>query len=1050
MFHASAIRIRIRIRWSIIALLVSAIAVRPEAATAYYLDAASANTVQDGRSPSTAWTRLAQVNARTFAPGDVIALKRGTVYAGTLQPGGSGAAGSPITLTAYGSGARPRIDGGPQMAAVRLFNQQHWHVESLEVIGGSQYGVYISGDQPGALTHFRVTDLVVHDAYSTPRWDSGLVVIIPFGAGVHLHDVIVDGVTAYNSNLWFGIHVGFNFWSGDPVPELRNSDVIVRNCTVHDVYGDAITVADTNRALIERNVGYRCGLAPAGISYTPNMMWSWSSDSVTLQFNEAYEMSSFGGGDGGAFDVDWGSTNTLIQYNYAHDNQRFGAVVYGLQGKPTINSVIRYNVFSHNRDTEIMLYTADGGTIDGVQIYGNTISTDRTVLWAPDIARSGSGAFRFSNNIVRSSSSTLLNVSGSYLRIDSNLGWSTSGSANWQSAWGMYSDPKLVDPTYQSVGMPTTAFTLMNDSPAIAAGVVLPNMGARDFFGNAVPAAGPITIGAHQATASPPPPPPSSLVRNPGFEDDGAGVQAISGWSTWAGSAGTDADADYSESYGGAHGGTFHGTHWRNSAYEVYTYQVVTGLTNGTYTLSAWVKGSGGQTYGWMEAKDFGGTKLTANIPATSTWTQLTIGGVQVTNGQCVIGFYSRAGAGQWIYFDDIQFASSSGSVNAAPTIAIAAAATPALVTGTSTMLSVLGADDGGEAALVYTWSVVGAAPAPLTFSQNGTNAAKSATVTVAKAGSYVVSVTVRDAQGATITSTVTISVTQTLTTVTVTPATVRVGTSATSQFIASGRDQFTDAMSAQPAFAWQVSGGGTISTSGLFTAGSSAGGPFTVTVSAGGRNGSASVTVIASAPANILVNPGFEADGAPVQAISAWGTWGGNTGVDSDADYTESFGGTHGGSWHGTHWKPTAYEVYTWQVPTGLASGTYTLSAWVKGSGGQQYAWLEAKDYGGAKRTVDIPGTSAWTLISIPGIQVTNGQCVIGFYSRASAGQWIHFDDLSFAATGAGAGAAASLAETTGSAAAGGDRGCGLGGGIALVLIGLAASRRRGRASAV
>ena len=43
---------------------------------------------------------------------------------------------------------------------------------------------------------------------------------------------------------------------------------------------------------------------------------------------------------------------------------------------------------------------------------------------------------------------------------------------------------------------------------------------------------------------------------------------------------------------------------------------------------------------------------------------------------------------------------------NAAPTVAAPAAATPGIVTGTTTALSVVGADDGGEANLTYTWTV--------------------------------------------------------------------------------------------------------------------------------------------------------------------------------------------------------------------------------------------------------------------------------------------------------------------------------------------------------
>src|SRR5260370_36147573 len=53
--------------------------------------------------------------------------------------------------------------------------------------------------------------------------------------------------------------------------------------------------------------------------------------------------------------------------------------------------------------------------------------------------------------------------------------------------------------------------------------------------------------------------------------------------------------------------------------------------------------------------------------------------------------------------------------------------------------------------------------------------------------------------------------------------------------------------MNPQPTFTWSVSGGGTIDSSGLFTAGATAGGPFTVTAASGSVSGTASVTVTAT-----------------------------------------------------------------------------------------------------------------------------------------------------------------------------------------------------------
>ena len=191
----------------------------------------------------------------------------------------------------------------------------------------------------------------------------------------------------------------------------------------------------------------------------------------------------------------------------------------------------------------------------------------------------------------------------------------------------------------------------------------------------------------------------------------------------------------------------------------------------------------------------------------------------------------------------------SIGGANAAPTVATPASASPNPVPGLTTTLSVLGADDRGEANLTYTWATTGTPPAPVTFSANGTNAAKTVGATFTKAGSYSFQVTIRDQGNLTVTSSVTVTVASTLTGITVIPASASVAAGGTQAFTATARDQFGAALSPQPALTWTVSGGGTISATGLFTAGSTAGGPYTVTASSGGINGTASVTVTASAP---------------------------------------------------------------------------------------------------------------------------------------------------------------------------------------------------------
>ena len=78
----------------------------------------------------------------------------------------------------------------------------------------------------------------------------------------------------------------------------------------------------------------------------------------------------------------------------------------------------------------------------------------------------------------------------------------------------------------------------------------------------------------------------------------------------------------------------------------------------------------------------------------------------------------------------------------------------------------------------------------------------------------------------------------QVLTTVSVTPSNASIASNAQQQFLALALDQYGSPVSPQPSFSWTVSSGGTISSSGLFMAGNSAGGPFTVTASANGLSG--------------------------------------------------------------------------------------------------------------------------------------------------------------------------------------------------------------------
>ena len=87
----------------------------------------------------------------------------------------------------------------------------------------------------------------------------------------------------------------------------------------------------------------------------------------------------------------------------------------------------------------------------------------------------------------------------------------------------------------------------------------------------------------------------------------------------------------------------------------------------------------------------------------------------------------------------------------------------------------------------------------------------------------------------------------------------------------------------------------------------------------------------------------------------------------------------------------------------TNLPNGNYTLSAWVKSSGGQTAASLYVTVNGVTRSATLTAATAggfsgAWTLVVIPDVVVSNGTAKIGFASNAGAGKWLQFDDVVFA----------------------------------------------------
>ncbi|MGP3636194.1 arabinogalactan endo-1,4-beta-galactosidase, partial [Streptomyces sp. 24-1644] len=134
--------------------------------------------------------------------------------------------------------------------------------------------------------------------------------------------------------------------------------------------------------------------------------------------------------------------------------------------------------------------------------------------------------------------------------------------------------------------------------------------------------------------------------------------------------------------------------------------------------------------------------------------------------------------------------------------------------------------------------------------------------------------------------------------------------------------------------------------------------------------------------------NPGFES------GATGWSTY--SAGGQNTASFTEA--GGHSGSARLSHWSSSAYKVETYQHLSGLTDGTYTLSAWVRSSGGQNAAYLALRNCGSAEQRTDLPPTAngAWIRL-VTSVKVTGGACTLSLNSDAHAGEWANFDDITF-----------------------------------------------------
>ncbi|GAA0924085.1 hypothetical protein [Virgisporangium aurantiacum] len=161
--------------------------------TAYFVDNRAGGACSNdapGTSPSRPWCDFMPVNTRSagtgFGPGDKVLLARGATWNQQLSLRGTGSAGAPVVVDAYGDGPRPSIirNGDVKDRGVRLDNPSHWRISNLEV-GNAGVGILVFVTKLGR-ENLTLSDLYLHDITGIRGGDCAVNDRVHISAGIEI------------------------------------------------------------------------------------------------------------------------------------------------------------------------------------------------------------------------------------------------------------------------------------------------------------------------------------------------------------------------------------------------------------------------------------------------------------------------------------------------------------------------------------------------------------------------------------------------------------------------------------------------------------------------------------------------------------------------------------------------------------------------------------------------------------------------------------------------------------------------------------------------
>ena len=543
-------------------------------ATDYYMG--SAASAQSG----VALADIGALNSVDLNPGDRVFFQGGESFSGTIHlgPEDTGSPASPIVISSFGTN-RATIAGG-MGAAIKIDNSSGFAISRLNLVGagaatskgnGIDAGVYLPGSTK--LAYLRFSDMTISG------FENGVVIWAWYSTATRawpgFTDVKLQNLQVF-SNRSEGIKTWGTWYADGNGQNFSHSDISISHCAVWDNRGDptanyhtgsGIIMSGVDRGLVEYCVAHDNGGYGPASGGGPFGIWAWEARGVTLQYNLVYNQKTSSMNDGGAYDLDGGSSNCVVQYNYSYNNDGPTIGIIQFQdASPLVNNVVRFNISENDsrKTTQGLVYVGEFSEpygIKGAEIYGNTffVSTNARGNNPPilflenhdDIAD-----VHFRNNLFVSTHSGSLfkgvtNNPAKYLFQGNNYWGGTFDLAAFRASGqeklngvsiGSRLDPQLndsgkggiiTDPTQLPA---ITAYLLSATSPLRQQGLDLTRTfgiepGPHDFYGLPL-STDTLDIGASSNSGeTPPPPPPPAGNPDPTtfLDDDFSGSGSLSG-----------------------------------------------------------------------------------------------------------------------------------------------------------------------------------------------------------------------------------------------------------------------------------------------------------------------------------------------------------------------------------------------------------------------------------------------------------------------------------------------------------------------------------------